>query len=444
MRGFVKITVIGGLLCGLLVLGCKKQEAAPAEAAPAEAAPVAEASNIPPLHENNIVSIAIGSKDHTTLVAALKAADYVTSVAASGPLTVFAPTNDAFREAPRRHRGGLGQARERGHAPGDPEVPRHHVRCSTELVQRGTDRRDGQRQEGHDARERRGAFAQRRKDHLRGSQPKTECSTSSTLFCYRRKSKARSARSAPGRAYDHPERLDSCYHSLTMSKLDGKRVLITGGARGIGLEMAIKFAGRGAEVVIADINEQKLTEAKAKIEALGVAAWGFPVDVTNPASIASLRAQVAAEVGPIDVLVNNAGVVFGGPFTETPLDHHFKTYEVNVLGVVAMTHAFLPDLVDRPEAHLVNISQRVGFRRPALRLDLCIEQVGRHRFLRVDPLRAQGAGPRARAHDDCLPELHRHRHVRGRRSAQGNRDPRSRLTLPKRSSRRSNGIASTS
>jgi uncharacterized surface protein with fasciclin (FAS1) repeats len=118
MRGFVRITVIGGLLCGLLVLGCKKQEAAPAEVAPVEEVAVVEASNIPPLHENNIVSIAIGSKDHTTLVAALivsiaigskdhttlvaalKAADYVTSVAASGPLTVFAPTNDAFAKLP--------------------------------------------------------------------------------------------------------------------------------------------------------------------------------------------------------------------------------------------------------------------------------------------------------------------------------------------------------
>ena len=100
MRGFVRITVIGGLLCGLLVLGCKKQEAAPAEAVPVEEVAVVEASNVPPLHENNIVSIAIGSKDHTTLVAALKAADYVTSVAASGPLTVFAPTNDAFAKLP--------------------------------------------------------------------------------------------------------------------------------------------------------------------------------------------------------------------------------------------------------------------------------------------------------------------------------------------------------
>jgi all-trans-retinol dehydrogenase (NAD+) len=146
-----------------------------------------------------------------------------------------------------------------------------------------------------------------------------------------------------------------------MSKLDGKRVLITGGAQGIGLEMAMKFAGRGADVVIADLNEGKLPEAKAKIEALGVSAWGFPVDVTNPASIASLKAQIAAEVGPIDVLVNNAGVVFGGPFTETPLDQHFRTYEVNTFGLVAMTHAFLPDLIGRPESHLVNISSASGF-----------------------------------------------------------------------------------
>jgi uncharacterized surface protein with fasciclin (FAS1) repeats len=100
MRGFVKITVIGGLLLGLLVFGCKKQETAPAEPTPSEAAPVQEASNVPPLNENNIVSIAINSKDHTTLVAAIKAADYVTSVAASGPLTVFAPTNEAFAKLP--------------------------------------------------------------------------------------------------------------------------------------------------------------------------------------------------------------------------------------------------------------------------------------------------------------------------------------------------------
>ena len=79
-------------------VGCKKQEGETTEVAETEV--VEEVSNIPPLNPNNIVSLAIGSEDHTTLVTAIKAADYVTSVAASGPLTVFAPTNAAFDKLP--------------------------------------------------------------------------------------------------------------------------------------------------------------------------------------------------------------------------------------------------------------------------------------------------------------------------------------------------------
>lgn len=80
---------------------------ASAAAAPASAAPSKEAGGIPPLDPDNIVSIAVGSKDHTTLVAALKAADYVTSIANPGPLTVFAPTNDAFAKLPKGTVEGL-------------------------------------------------------------------------------------------------------------------------------------------------------------------------------------------------------------------------------------------------------------------------------------------------------------------------------------------------
>jgi short-subunit dehydrogenase len=145
-----------------------------------------------------------------------------------------------------------------------------------------------------------------------------------------------------------------------MSNLEGKRVLITGGAQGIGLHMAALFGKRGAEAVLADINEGKVAEAAAGLESQGIKAWGFPVDVTDPASTADLRARVAAEAGPIDVLVNNAGVVFGGPFTKTPLEQHLKTYAVNVTGLVTMTHTFLDDLVQRPDAHLVHIASASG------------------------------------------------------------------------------------
>jgi uncharacterized surface protein with fasciclin (FAS1) repeats len=84
-----------------LVGGCKKSQDQPAPTqTSATSAIAAPAQAAPPLDPNNIVSIAIASKDHTTLVAALKAADYVTAVANPGPLTVFAPTNDAFAKLP--------------------------------------------------------------------------------------------------------------------------------------------------------------------------------------------------------------------------------------------------------------------------------------------------------------------------------------------------------
>lgn len=90
----------------LFVVSCSK----PPPAAPtlANPAPVAKkTAEIPPLDPNNIVSIAVGSKDHTTLVTALKAADYVTSIANPGPLTVFAPTNAAFDKLPKGTVEGL-------------------------------------------------------------------------------------------------------------------------------------------------------------------------------------------------------------------------------------------------------------------------------------------------------------------------------------------------
>ena len=96
----VGVGVLGACLC----LACEQPKAkspAPTGQAPAAApAPTKPAASVPPLDANNIVSIASRSPDHTTLVAALKAADYLTAVAASGPLTVFAPTNQAFDALP--------------------------------------------------------------------------------------------------------------------------------------------------------------------------------------------------------------------------------------------------------------------------------------------------------------------------------------------------------
>lgn len=145
-----------------------------------------------------------------------------------------------------------------------------------------------------------------------------------------------------------------------MRELRDKRVLITGGAAGIGRSLAEHFAARGARLVLADINAQVLEGTVAALTRNGASAAGYRLDVTDHEAIGIVRRRILEEQGPVDILVNNAGIVFGGPFLQVPWEKHLATYRINVLGLVAMTQAFLPDLVARPEAHLVNMASAAG------------------------------------------------------------------------------------
>ncbi len=146
-----------------------------------------------------------------------------------------------------------------------------------------------------------------------------------------------------------------------MRDITGKRVLITGGAAGIGRKLADRFAAAGSEVLIADLNEEVARAAVAALAAAGRRAAAYALDIADRDAVLALRDRVHRDGGPIDVLVNNAGIVFGGAFLDVPLEKHFATYRVNVLGLTAVTHAFLPDLIARPDAHLVNIASASGF-----------------------------------------------------------------------------------
>ena len=146
-----------------------------------------------------------------------------------------------------------------------------------------------------------------------------------------------------------------------MRTLSGKRVLITGGASGIGKSIARRFAADGAQLILVDLNEPLLGETARELGAGSRPIATYRVDVTDVPGISALRDRINADGGPIDVLVNNAGLVFGGPFLELPLEKHFTTYRVNTLGPVAFTHAFLADLIGRPDAHLVNVASASGF-----------------------------------------------------------------------------------
>lgn len=139
--------------------------------------------------------------------------------------------------------------------------------------------------------------------------------------------------------------------------LHGTRVVITGGARGLGPALARAFLAKGARVVLLDKDEAELDRA---VSALGPQVVGHRLDVTDPVAIGAVRDEILAD-GPVDVLVNSAGVVFGGAFNVVPVARHLTTLNVNVGGLVAVTHAFLPHLETRPRAAILNIASASAF-----------------------------------------------------------------------------------
>lgn len=133
-----------------------------------------------------------------------------------------------------------------------------------------------------------------------------------------------------------------------MTTLQGSRVLITGGASGIGRLMVLEAASRGAEVIVWDRDATALAELPDVRTAV--------VDVTDREAVYA----EAARTGDIDVLILNAGVVSGCRITELP-DHAIeKTMAVNVLALFWCTKAFLPQMIERDSGHIVTIASLVG------------------------------------------------------------------------------------
>lgn len=146
-----------------------------------------------------------------------------------------------------------------------------------------------------------------------------------------------------------------------MKNFSRKKILITGGASGIGKLMAITLAKRGGEILIADINSDEAQAVAAEIKSFGGKAHAFKVNLADNESRLQLKSAISAQGLEIDILINNAGVVFGGEFEKETLDKHLLTYKVNVEGLVAMTHLFFDDLRKSAEANIVNIASASGY-----------------------------------------------------------------------------------
>ncbi|MFJ2960668.1 SDR family oxidoreductase [Streptomyces sp. NBC_00669] len=130
---------------------------------------------------------------------------------------------------------------------------------------------------------------------------------------------------------------------MSGSSLDGRVVVVTGAARGVGELLARKLAARGARLALVGLEPDELKNVAAS---LGGEAASWTADVTDRAAMAEVAADVRARFGRIDVAVANAGVATGGPFLESDPDAFDRVIQVNLLGSVSTARAFLPALVD--------------------------------------------------------------------------------------------------
>lgn len=146
-------------------------------------------------------------------------------------------------------------------------------------------------------------------------------------------------------------------------RFDNHTVIVTGGGGGIGGATCRRFAQEGAKVAVFDLNLDAAEKVAAGIRAEGGRAQAFRCDITDRASVDAAVIAAEKELGPIDVLVNNAGWDVFKPFTKTEPGQWDKLIAINLTGALHMHHAVLPGMATRKKGRIVNIASdaaRVG------------------------------------------------------------------------------------
>ncbi|MFM7431916.1 MAG: SDR family NAD(P)-dependent oxidoreductase [Gammaproteobacteria bacterium] len=144
-----------------------------------------------------------------------------------------------------------------------------------------------------------------------------------------------------------------------------KIAVLTGAGSGIGRALALALAARGCHLAIADIREDTLAAVAAELARFPVRVSTHVLDVASREQVASFPAKVLEAHPAVDLLFNNAGVAVGGHFLDTSEADYDWLFEINFHGVVRMTRAFLPGLLQRPDAHIINTASLFSLIAPA-------------------------------------------------------------------------------
>ena len=147
----------------------------------------------------------------------------------------------------------------------------------------------------------------------------------------------------------------------TVVDLRERVAVVTGAGRGIGRATALALAARGSTVVCADIDGDAAARAAAACGERGPAGRSFAVDVAEPAAVETFADRVERDVGPVGILVNDAGVGMSGRFTDMALDDWRWIRSVNLDGVIHCCAAFGPRMLERRSGQVVNLSSGLGY-----------------------------------------------------------------------------------
>jgi len=144
--------------------------------------------------------------------------------------------------------------------------------------------------------------------------------------------------------------------------IKNKTILVTGAGSGIGKELVLALLKKGAKIAAVDIHEDALQELQKSVGGKGDRLATYVVDISDKVAVEKLPKDVIAKQGDVDAIINNAGII--QPFVrvnDLDFDAINRVMNINFFGTLYMVKAFLPFLLTRPEAHIVNVSSMGGF-----------------------------------------------------------------------------------
>jgi NAD(P)-dependent dehydrogenase (short-subunit alcohol dehydrogenase family) len=144
--------------------------------------------------------------------------------------------------------------------------------------------------------------------------------------------------------------------------MSNKVMIVSGGASGLGLAAAEKFAKNGYNIVLIDINEEKGKKAEEKIKGMGVDAVFCKCDISNKDEVQKASEITKEKFGRADVLINNAGLEVRGSILQCTEEDWMRLYDINLKGMYYMTNAFAPMMIEQGKGAIVNTGSILGYR----------------------------------------------------------------------------------